>query len=432
MAFCLLEFLFGFVLPQGGQRLARQRVEGQHIEYGHQADAHVAEVPHHGVGLHPADDQHHQRQHLVGRLPEPAVTEEIGHVAAGVVEDADKSREAEQCQRHCDEDDAETAQMVLHRRLQKVHALQAARHALGSQQHHEGRAAADDDGVDEDAQRLHEAHLHGVIALSGSSGAGGRTGTSLVGEKAPLDAVHHHSAEAAAHSLTQAQRLRENAGEDTGQLGQMGEDDPEGHDKVAARHDRDDDVEALDGGLLPQDDDRRKRRQHQRRDQRRDGERILERLAHRVADHLTDAAPADEARHGEQAGYHRAAELSAPFALREGVEIVGRAAPPAAVKGVGLLVFLGQRRLHKGGGCAQQSRHPHPEHRACTAHRHRRHDAHQIAHAHPGGRGHHQRLEGREAAALVALLADRRQHIPEQPHRQKPRAQGEEHPRRQQ
>ena len=212
----------------------------------------------------------------------------------------------------------------------------------------------------------------------------------------------------------------------------MGEDDPEGHDEVAARHDGDHDVEALDGGLLPQDDDRRKRRQHQRRDQRRDGERILERLAHRVADHLTDAAPADEARHGKQAGHHRAAELSAPSALREGVEIVGRAAPPAAVKVVGLLVFLGQRGLHKGGGGAQQSRHPHPEHRACTAHRQRRHDAHQIAHAHPGGRGHHQRLEGREAAALVVLLADRRQHIPEQPHRQKPRAQGEEHPRRQQ
>ena len=80
---------------------------------------------------------------------------------------------------------------------------------------------------------------------------GGRTGTGLVGEKAPLDAVHHHSAKAAAHGLTQAQRLRENADEDIGQLGQMGEDDPEGHDEVAARHDGDHDVEALDGGFLP-------------------------------------------------------------------------------------------------------------------------------------------------------------------------------------
>ena len=152
--------------------------------------------------------------------------------------------------------------MILHGRLQKVHALPPAGDALGGQQHDEGRAAADDDGVDEDAQRLHEAHLHRVVTLCGCGGTGGRAGAGLVGEEAPLDAVHHHCTEAAAHSLPQAEGLREDAGKNAGQLGQVGEDDPEGHDEVAARHDGDDDVKAPDGGLLPQDDDRRQRRQH--------------------------------------------------------------------------------------------------------------------------------------------------------------------------
>ena len=68
-------------------------------------------------------------------------------------------------------------------------------------------------------------------------------------------------------------------------------------------------------------------------DQRRDGERILERLAHRVADHLADAAPADEARHGEQAGRHRAAELLAPPALGEGVDDSRPGRPASRRKG---------------------------------------------------------------------------------------------------
>ena len=46
--------------------------------------------------------------------------------------------------------------------------------------------------------------------------------------------------------------------------------------------------------------------------------RDRKRPAHRVADDLTDAAPADESRHREQAGRHRAAELFPPPALGEG------------------------------------------------------------------------------------------------------------------
>ena len=73
----LLQLFSLFVGVEGVQCLAGERVEGDHVEDGHQADAHIAQVPHHGVGLHTADNQHHQRQHLVGRLPEPAVAEEV-------------------------------------------------------------------------------------------------------------------------------------------------------------------------------------------------------------------------------------------------------------------------------------------------------------------------------------------------------------------
>ena len=154
-------------------------------------------------------------------------------------------------------------------------------------------------------------------------------------------------------------------------------------------------------------------------------ERIFKRRTDRVGDHLTDAAPADEARRRKQCRYHRAFELFAAPALRQHMQIVGRAAAPAAVERVGLAVFLGQRGLDKRGGSAQQGSDPHPEHRACTAGRNRRHHAHQVAHAHPGGGGHHQGLEGGKPLLVLVLFAHGGDHIPEQSHRQQAGAQGE-------
>ena len=153
-------------------------------------------------------------------------------------------------------------------------------------------------------------------------------------------------------------------------------------------------------------------------------ERVLERRTHRVGDHLTDAAPADQARHRKQHRRDRVPEFFAAPTLSQCVQVVGRAAAPAAVERVGLAVFLGQRGLDKRGGSAQQGSDPHPEHRACTAGRNRRHHAHQVAHAHPGGGGHHQGLEGGKPLVLV-LFAHGGDHIPEQPHRQQAGAQGE-------
>ena len=115
------------------------------------------------------------------------------------------------------------------------------------------------------------------------------------------------------------------------------------------------------------------------------------------------------------------------------MKIKCRAAAPAAIKRIRLLIFLRQRGLHKGSGRPQQRRDPHPEHGPCTTHGNRRHHANEVAHTHPGSGGDHQRLERRKAALLPLLfLADSVQHIPEQPHRKQPGAQCEIDARRKQ
>ena len=154
--------------------------------------------------------------------------------------------------------------------------------------------------------------------------------------------------------------------------------------------------------------------------------------ADRVADDLADAAPADEARNGKQHRDDGMTQLFAPLALVQHMDVVSWAAALTAIERVRLPVLLGQCGFHKGGGGPQQGRDPHPEHRTGTTGRHCRHHAHQIAHAHPGGRGDDERLKRGKAVPALVLFADSGDHIPEQPHGQQPGAQGEEHARREQ
>ena len=108
----------------------------------------------------------------------------------------------------------------------------------------------------------------------------------------------------------------------------------------------------------------------------------------------------------------------------KGVDIVGRAAPEAAVQGVFLLVHLGQHRLHVGRGGTDQGGDPHPEHGARAAHGNGGHHAHHVAHAHPGSGGNDQRLDAGKGAAFAGtlMLGCDAQHFPEAPHRQEPGA----------
>ena len=314
--------------------------------------------------------------------------------------------------------------MVLHGGLQKAHAGQPGGDVLRYQQHQKGSAAADDHRVDQYAQRLHKTHLYRVVALGGGSGAGGRAAACLVGKQPALDAVHQHRTKAACGHLTQAEGLGKDARQHGGQLPDIQHHNAHRDDKVAHRHDRYDEVKAFYGGVFAQYDQRRQQGKHYGGGQRRDVKGVFKGRADRVGDDLADAAPADQTGHRKQRCTHRALEFFAPLALGQHMKVVGRAAPPAAVQRVRHAVLLRQSGLHKGGGSTQQGCDPHPEHRARAACRNSGYHAHKVAHAHPGGGGDDQCLEGGKPARSLLFFAHCADHIPEQAHRQQPCAQG--------
>ena len=119
-------------------------------------------------------------------------------------------------------------------------------------------------------------------------------------------------------------------------------------------------------------------------------------------------------------------------AVEGGLDIIGGAA--VALPGVGIpaLIDLGQSGLHKGGSPADKGNDPHPEHGAVAAAADGGGDSDDVASAHPGSRGHHQRLKGGDGSGIVGLLPHHADGLGKHPELDKAGPEGEIHPCRDQ
>ena len=147
--------------------------------------------------------------------------------------------------------------------------------------------------------------LHRIFALGGSRRAGSGTGSGFIGEQAALYAIHKDCAEATGYGLPHAKRFGEDPDKDGRKLRQVDQDDKYGQQEKANRHDRNHDIQNLYGGIFLEYDDCSQNHKDNGRENRRNLECICKRRAHGVTDDLADAAPADKAGDGKQAGKDR-------------------------------------------------------------------------------------------------------------------------------
>ena len=113
------------------------------------------------------------------------------------------------------------------------------------------------------------------------------------------------------------------------------------------------------------------------------------------------------------------------------MDVIGRAPTEAAVKGIRFVADVGQGGFHKGGGSADESGEPHPEHRTGTTGGNGGHHTHHIAHANPGGGGYNEGLDSGKGTGAVAYPLFQRQpeHLRQHPNGDKPGADGEKQSR---
>ena len=239
--------------------------------------------------------------------------------------------------------------MIIHGFLKKIHAFHTLQLTGGGQQHDKCGAAADDQGIDKDAQGLKEAGLHRMADVGGSGGAGGGTASCFIGKQAPLGAVHDDCSDSSADCLAQTKGLLKDSGEDLGQHSCISYDNIQRNNEIEGRHHRDHKIQHLYRSMLAQDNDCSQSHQRHSGVKRRDVKGVPEGGGNGISDDLTDAAPADEAGEGKQGRDGRALSRTL-LSGKQLMEIVGRAAPVSPIERVFFLIQLGQGSLDKGGG----------------------------------------------------------------------------------
>ena len=300
---------------------------------------------------------------------------------------------------------------------------EAARFPPWGEKHDHGRGSAHEHRVDVDAERLHEALLHGVRSVGRGRGVRDRAHAGLVREEPALDARHEGGRKARAEHRVKVEGAANDRHEHFGDHRDVEDRDGEGHQEVGARHEGNHDRHDLGDARDAPADDKCRKRSH--RDADPFGREIVavgghERKRDRVGLHRIEDEPVGD---GEDHGKEGSEEV-AP----EGVaDVVGRAAHEAAALFRGL-VDLREGRFNEARGRTDRRDHPHPEDSARAAHHDRDGDPGDVAHAHTRSGRNAEGLEGRDvtlAGGGARAFREKRDHFGETADLHEPRAKGE-------
>ena len=353
------------IVAQGGDgRLGEDNDDG-YVDDDHQGLEQVRRIPGQARGDDRAGkdqgngDQAVDEHESFARL----LLHDEAQAAFGVVVVADKGGEGEEADRDCNEDGAKAAEGRACAGLDIgcTRGISAGLHA--GEEAEEGGGGADEQGIDEDGEHLHQALLCRVAHVGRGGSVGGRAHAGLVGVQAAFDAPHDAGAGEAAENGLEIEGGMEDVAEHGAEAGDVREDNDQGDDHVQHAHDGHQHLGHPGQAFAAAENA--------------DAEEHCQHTADDVGGILIVEAEAREGALGVVGRQHVVAhhvgededdgEDNAQPALAEGLlHVIGGAAVAVALT-VALLVDLGERGLHKRGGAAEDRRDPHPEDRAGAA-----------------------------------------------------------------
>ena len=182
--------------------------DGKKVAQRDAAHEQITEIPHQ-IETGQSTEEHHDNTVHHPHEGQPAMvgSEKLHvHLAIGVV--ADDRREGKHEDSYGNKRGTDRAYLVLQGGLSELNAIEAVVSVHTAEQNDKGCATANEQGVGEDAERLHQSLLDGMADICNAGRTGSRAFTGLVGEQSALDTRHHHGAKGTTGELPEAKRVR--------------------------------------------------------------------------------------------------------------------------------------------------------------------------------------------------------------------------------
>ncbi len=420
------------VVFQTGESRLLQHQDGTDVEPGHQADPDVTQAPGQIGGLDGAVDGGSHQRNLQQEGEPGAVNLAVdkSDVGFGDVVVGHDGGEGEEEQGDGDEVVAKAWHHALHGGLHIAGACRDAGDAgveggtvrplhvvQASDEQHEAGGGADEQGVDIDGERLHQALLGRVAHRRGGGGVGASPLGGFVGVDPALDTPHDGQTQNGAEAGFHPEGTLPDEQDHARQLADVQGDDDAGHDDVTQRHEGHHGTgEIGDAFDAAEDDETEQQRQTGGGHVGVDGKGGLQAGADGVCLHARQQyAAGEDGGDGEGPGI--------PLHAQALLDVEGRTAAIFTVDL--LLVDLAQGGLHEGGAGAKEGDHPHPEQGARAAEGDGSGHTGDVAGTDATGQGHGECLEGGDTGIVALALKHQAYHAFQVAQLQETAAQGE-------
>ena len=390
------------IVVQHPQADRKQHHDGQQVDQRQHPHHRIGEEEHRG-GARRGGADHHQPddQDTQDVQVKTAVGKHLQRILSQIVV-VDDGAEGEEQDRRRQKVLAPGADMRHQRLLRQHHPVDPFRsgHIDIAQQDHEGGAGANEDGVDEHRQRLHDALADRVSNVGDGGHVRRAAQAGLVGEQPAAQAVGDGCPHAAADGFLEPEGVGDDGADHRRHFRDVHQHDDQGHADIAQGHDRHDDVGHLGNPLdAAIHDDPGNDGECQAGPQPVEAETVVHRTGHRVALEGIEA----QRKGGDQR--YRVDDGQPAVLPAQAVDNVLRR--PAAIGAVlfRALVDLGQGAFEQAGRHADQGDRPHPEDRAGAAQRDCHRHAGDVAAADPAADADEQRRARTDPPLGVRLLA---------------------------
>ena len=168
----------------------------------------------------------------------PSYLQKDRHIASRIKQDSKEGGKTKQEQCRCNEDHAESSEMMFHCRLQKIHSGKSCDFFFRCEEHDHCSTAADHDRIYKNTKCLYKSCLNRLITFCRCCRTRSRSGTCFIRKQSTFDSIHKDCANTTRCCLSKSKRFLEDPCKNPRQTSDIHHNDQNRDCKITYRHNR--------------------------------------------------------------------------------------------------------------------------------------------------------------------------------------------------